>query len=148
LDYYFSADNDAAALRANQLDGGPIAGSAGFDSAEAKDITPCPHLEQLVALSTGKTGPSLVSELKCLWPDESAWTSFGEEGPPPSISRVPDILRDGLSQVEVTPVLASGWAEELWGYAPEEARLVGERIVQLAKSARAQNKSIYWWCEV
>jgi hypothetical protein len=148
MDYYFSAADDGAALRANQIDGGPVPGCDDVDSVEAKDICPCPHLEQLVAFSTGKTKASLVPELKCLWPDASAWMSVGEEGPPPSISRVPDSLRDDLAEIDLSPALAERWSEELWGYDSDGAQSVGERVVQLARRARAQNKSLYWWCEV
>lgn len=145
MDYYFSAADDAAALCAKDLSGGPIPGSPGLDSVEAKDVLACPHLEQLVTLATGKTGPSLVPELDVLWPaapDESF-----EFVPGASIMRLPDSLRDNLADVEMTSEVAASWADAIWGFDEGHASLIAERIVRLSKAAKSENKSIYWWSE-
>ena len=67
MDYYYIAADDFTALTARDLEAGPKPGSS-FVSAEAKDVMARPHLEQLVAAATGIVGPSLIPELKTLWP--------------------------------------------------------------------------------
>lgn len=148
MDYYFSAANDAAALVAMELPAGPVPGSPGFDSVEAKDVLACPHLEQLVGIATGRSGPSLVPQLRVLWPEPPAAEDSFEFVPGASIMRLPDSLRDDLTGIELTSAVAEGWAAELWGFEPNHARNVAEDLIRLAKAARTENRSIYRWSEM
>ena len=145
MDYYYTAIDDASALGAKNLDGGPMPGSS-FESAEAKDVMACPHLEQLVAIASGKRGPSLVPQLKTLWPEPSAAGAGFEPGL--MISRLPDSLRDDLAGIEVTQTVAEQWAAELWGFELGHAAVVAGDIVRVARAARDSTQPLYWWSEM
>ncbi len=148
MDYYFSAASDAAALSAKDLPAGPAPGSDGFLSVEAKGVIACPHLEQLVSIATGNIGNSLVPELSTLWPSSPEASSESDLEPGPSIMRLPDSLRDALGEVVMTQQIAAAWANELWDYDLTDAERVGTEIIQLAKAAKAEHKSLYWWMEI
>jgi hypothetical protein len=145
MDYYFAAPDDSAALEARHLASGPTPDSK-FHSVEAKDVMACPHLEQLVELASGKKGPSLVPQLKTLWPepvDDPADYVLGA-----SLMRLPDGLRDDLAQVEVTPDVAAQWAGAIWGFDPDHAGSVATAISGLARRARETGEQLYWWSEM
>lgn len=62
--------------------------------------------------------------------------------------RLPDSLRDALGEVVMTQQIAAAWANELWDYDLTDAERVGTEIIQLAKAAKAEHKSLYWWMEI
>ena len=140
MDYYFIAADDAAALTAKDFDAGP-APHSGFISAEAKDIMACPHLEQLVSAFTGTARPSLVAELQNIWPESNV---DGDESGL-FITRLPDQLRDDLAAVEVTPAIAQAWASELWGFEADDAAMVANDIISVARQGQTSGQSLYWW---
>ena len=147
MDYYYIAADDLTALTAKDLESGPKPGSS-FVSAEAKDVMACPHLEQLLAASTGEVGPSLVAELKTLWPEPPpAGSEFSIE-PGTMITRLPDSLRDNIAAIEVTESVAEVWAAELWGFEPAHAATVAKEIVRVARVARDTGQPLYWWSEM
>src|SRR6476620_6478861 len=115
MDYYFQAADDQAALQARDLPSGPTPDSV-FGSVEAKDVIACPHLEQLVKISLGKSGPSLVPKLVTLWPLPSLTDASVEFGPDPSIMRLPNELRDDLAMVSADADVAERWAAAMWGW--------------------------------
>ena len=145
MDYYFSAASDEEALRAKDLPAGPMPGSEGFDSVEAKGVLGT-ALEELVAMSKGSSSPMVMAGTFPLWPE---YPSNPEEYEPGSfLTRLPDHLRDELAEVEVTADLAAKWADEIFGYEPAEAERVAKSIIQLARAGRDTNRSIYWWSEM
>lgn len=146
MDIYFVAASDAAALEVKDLTAGPTPNS-NFDAVEAKDVMACPHLEQLIEIATGKSGPSLVPLLVTLWPDPR---SFGDEAgyvPGPMICRLPDALRDDLARLAIDGDVAERWAAELWGYDPSDAWPIAEQMVALASRALAAGHALYWYSE-
>jgi hypothetical protein len=141
MDYYYTAPDDAAALSARDLPGGPMPGSV-FASAEAKDVLACPHLEQLVGLASGMVGENLVPQLKTLWPKPESFE------PGTMITRLPETLRDDLAEMEMTPAIAENWAAQLWGFEPDHAAAVGMDIIRIARSGRDAGQPLYWWSEM
>lgn len=145
MDYYFSAASDEEALRATDLPAGPMPGTQGFDSIEAKGVL-ATALEELVAMSKGISSPLVMAGIHPLWPE---YPSNPEDYEPGSfLTRLPDDLRDDLADVDVTPDLAAEWLDEIFGYEPAEAERVAKSVIQLAHSARATNRSIFWWSEM
>ena len=145
MDYYFAASSDEMALDARELAAGPTPDSQ-FGSVAAKDVMACPHLEQLVEFATGKKGPSLVPQLKTLWPEPV--DDPADYVPGPSLMRLPDALRDDLADVDVTPEIAAQWAGAIWGFDPNHAATVATAISDLARRAREAGQSLYWWSEM
>lgn len=145
MDYYFSAESDAEALRAKDLPAGPMPGSEGFDSVAAKGIWGT-ALEELVALSRGTSSAMVMAGIFALWPESPERPENFEPGA--SLTRLPDGLRDDLAELKVTPSLAAKWANGLFGYEPEDAEQAARRIIQLARAARDRSRSIYWWSEM
>ena len=148
MDYYFSAAGAVDALRARELDGGP---GEGFDCVPAKDVIVCPHLELLVTAATGEAIPSAVRELRTVWPPEGTAAPANEDSPfltEPTISELPNRLRDALAEVEVSHQVSQAWAGELWGYDPEDAGRTARALVDLARRARSEGKYLYWWSEL
>jgi hypothetical protein len=68
MDYYFSAVSDGEALRAKDLPTGPMPGSEGFNSVEAKGIWST-ALEELVAISKGTSSATVMAGIFPLWPE-------------------------------------------------------------------------------
>ena len=147
MDYYYIAADDRTALTAKDLESGPTPGSS-FVSVEAKDVMACPHLEQLVAASTGKVHANLVPELRKLWPEPPPPGSELSFEPGTMITRLPDSLRDNVALVEVTQSVAEVWAAELWGFEPTHAAAVAKDIVRVARAARDTGQHLYWWSEM
>ena len=108
----------------------------------------CPHLEQLVAAATGNVGPSLIPELKTLWPDATPPGSEFSFEPGTMITRLPDSFRDDIAAIEVVPSVAEVWAAELWGFEPAHAATVAKDIVRVARAARDTGQPLYWWSEM
>lgn len=145
MDYYFSASSNAEALRATDLPGGPKPGSENFDSVEAKDVMGT-ALEELVALASGKGNQFIVARTLPLWPEIP--TNPDDYEPGPILVRLPDSLRDELVAIELMLELATKWANDLYGYEPEDALRVARSIIQLARAGRENDRSIYWWSEL
>lgn len=80
-------------------------------------------------MATGKSGSSLVPEPEVLWPEPPGCN------PGPSITHLPDSLRDNLADVAMTAELAAGWAKEVWEFDPAHALAVVTELVQLARAA-------------
>lgn len=144
MDYYFSAPSDAEALKAKDGLAGPTQ-AAGFDSVEAKGVM-APALEELVAVSKDATNALVMARALPLWPETPA--NPEDYTPGPSLTRLPDGLRDDLAELDVTASLAIKWAGELYGYEPADAQALATRITLLARSAKDQDRSIYWWSEM
>lgn len=147
MDYYFAAADAAEAIGALELP----APSARFDAVEAKDVMPCPHLDQLIEAATGAPVASAVSELRTVWPpadtpppadDNSPWLSG------PTLSELPRRIRDALAEIAVTPAVGQAGAEALWGFDAETAQRLATDIVGLARRARAEGKPVFWWSEL
>ena len=148
MDYYFSAAGAVDALRARELDGGP---GEGFDCVPAKDVIVCPHLELLVTAATGEAVPSAVRELRTIWPPEGTPAPVNEDSPfltGPTLSEIPNRLRDALAAVEVSQQVSQAWAGDLWGYDPGDADRTARALVGLARRARSEGKYLYWWSEL
>jgi hypothetical protein len=145
MDYYFSAASDEEALKAKDLPAGPMPGTEGYDTVEAKGVL-ATALEELVAMSKGSSSLLVMAGTHPLWPE---YPSNLEDYEPGSfLTRSPDNIRDELSDVEVTPALATKWADEIFGYELAEAERVAKSIIQLARGGRDRNRSIYWWSEM
>lgn len=147
MDYYFAAADAAEAIGALELPAPP----ARLDAVEAKDVMPCPHLEQLIEAATGAPVASAVSELRTVWPpagtpppadDNSPWLSG------PTLSQLPQRIRDALAEIAVTPAVGQAWSEALWGFDPETAQRLALDIVDLARRARTEDKPVFWWSEL
>ena len=151
MDCYFSAIDEGEALSARDLTGGPAPENDAFDSVAAKDIIVCPHLEQLIGAATGAVVPSAVAELRVLWPPAGTPPPTGEGSlflTEPSITEVPDRLRDALADVPVTQAVAEAWSGALWGYGPDDAFRVASGLVDLARRAQSAGRHLYWWSEL
>lgn len=145
MDYYFSAESEAEALRASNLPAGPMPGSEGFDSIEAKGIWGT-ALEELVAMSKGISSSLVMAGVLPLWPETPDNPEDFEPGA--SLTRLPDSLRDELAELKISPSLTAKWADELFGYEPDDAEQAAKRIIQLARAAQNQGRSVYWWSEM
>lgn len=148
MDYYFAAVGPAEAVSALELASGP---GERFDTAEAKDVMPCPHLEQLIEAATGKPVASAVSELRTVWPPADTPPPVDDTSPwltGPTLSELPERIRDGLADVEVTGSMAEAWSEALWAHDAADAHRVAEAIVGLAQRARSAGSRLYWWSEL
>lgn len=151
MDYYFTARDDNAAAEARNPPAGPAAADPPLDCVEANDIIVCPHLEQLVEAATGRAQPSHVEQLQVLWPPPGTPPPEDENSPfltDPSITRVPDGLRDSLADIEPTESIAQRWSEELWGVEPDQALRTAQDISALARRARDAGQALYWRSEL
>jgi hypothetical protein len=61
--------------------------------------------------------------------------------------RLPDVLRDRLAEVALTPDIAAAWAAEIWGLDADGAGPLAQRLIGLARAARDGNRVLYWWME-
>lgn len=145
MSYYYTALSDHDAIGANEVQGGPFPGNGRYHSIDERDVLASPHFWQLTAIAKNVPYKDHTSELCHVWPVYDDLETPDHEPVAQFIQRLPDSLRDELAQLVATPIMASAWAECVWGMDANQAELYIEDLSHLAARAQREDKHMYWW---
>lgn len=143
MSYYYSAADDAAALRANDTPAGPHPGHPDYDSIDERGVLASPHLWELTALAEAIPYTDHTRELVSIWPPRTAEPPTGPIAQ--TVQRLPDGLRDDLAAISADAGLAARWAPSVYGMTADEALGFVTALSGLANRARAAGQHLYWW---